>query len=101
MNILGNKQPEDKDIGMLVCMPVADGARPVYGSVRANCYECKMHVWVSVSGQNALSERKELRSFCMICAGKKMENATEKIKPEIVPGAIEELRRHFMKIDEN
>lgn len=101
MNILGNKSSENEDIGMLVCMPVADGTRPVYGSVRADCYECKMPVWVSVSGQNALRERKELRPFCMKCAGKKMENTTEEIKPEIVPGAIEELRRHFLKIDEN
>ncbi len=100
MDILGNK-PTDDDVDMLVCVPVAGGSRPVYGSVRADCFECKSPVWVSVSGQKALRDRKDLRPFCMNYAAKNMENTDEEIKAEIVPGAIDELRRHFMKIDEN
>jgi hypothetical protein len=101
MDILGNKPPEDEEIDMLVCIPVAGGTRPVYGSIRAVCHQCKTAVWVSVSGQNVLRDRKDLRPFCMSCAAKEMKNATEEVKAEIVPGGIEELRRHFMKIDEN
>ena len=100
MDILGNKTP-DEDIDMLVCVPVAGSSRPVYGSVRANCHECKSPVWVSVSGQKALRDRKDLRPFCMNCAAKNMEDSDEEIKAEIVPGAFDELRRHFLKIDEN
>lgn len=101
MDILGNKLSEEDEIDMLVCVPVSDGTRPVYGSIRAVCHQCKNAVWVSVSGQNVLRERKDLRPFCMQCAAKEMENTTEEIKAEIVPGGIEELRRHFLKIDEN
>ncbi|HMS41240.1 MAG TPA: hypothetical protein PKE69_13505 [Pyrinomonadaceae bacterium] len=101
MDILGNKPPEDEDIDMLVCVPVAGGARPVYGSIRAACHQCKSAVWVSVSGQNVLQTRKDLRPFCMDCATKEMETTDEEIKAEIVPGGIEELKRHFLKIDEN
>lgn len=101
MDILGNKPLEDEDFDMLVCVPVAGGARPVYGSIRADCHQCKTAVWVSVSGQNVLRTRKDLIPYCMECAAKEMDATDEEIKAEIVPGGIEELRRHFMKIDEN
>ena len=100
MNILGNKS-EEEDIDMLVCVPAGGSHNPVYGSVRADCYECKTPVWVSVSGQKALRERKTLRPFCMNCAHKNIQNAEEKPTAEIVPGAIDELKRHFLKINNN
>ena len=100
MNILGN-QPEEAELDMLVCVPAGGSQRPVYGSLRADCHECKTPVWVSVSGQKALRERKNLTLFCMNCAAKHLADADEKTTAEIVPGAFEELRRHFLKIDEN
>jgi len=101
MNILGNKPESDDDEDMLVCAPVSSSPRPVYGSVRADCGECKSPVWVSVSGQKAMRERGNLRPFCINCASRKIGESDEKPTAEIVPGAIEELRRHFLKINEN
>jgi hypothetical protein len=91
----------EEDVGMLVCARIANFGRPVYGSLRANCRECKSKVWVSVSGQKAMSENKNLKPFCIECAAEKMRNSDEEINASIVPGAVEELKRHFGKIEEN
>ena len=92
---------DEEDIDMLVCTRTAGTPRPVYGSVRADCAECKSPVWVSQSGQKALKERKNLRPFCIECAQAKMLASDEEIKSEIVPGAIDELKRHFLKVNNN
>ena len=86
---------------MLVCTQVAASPRPVYGSIRANCAECAAPVWVSVSGQKAINENENLTPYCIECAKAKVENSQEKVESKIVPGAIDELRRHFLKIGEN
>jgi hypothetical protein len=98
-----NLESEDTeiDVDILVCTSTGGSARPTYGSVRAECGECKSSVWVSVSGQKAMRERKTLRPFCMSCASEKINESGEKPKAEIVPGAIDELIRHFLKINEN
>ena len=92
---------ENEDIDMLVCTRTVNTLRPVYGSIRANCAECKSPVWVSQSGQKALQERKTLQPFCIECAKIKAGETEEKINAEIVPGAIDELKRHFLKVNEN
>lgn len=93
---------EEEDIDMLVCMRVAGFGRPVYGSVRGECRECKSPVWISVSGQKALRERDDLIPYCLECATVEMEKSgEEEIEASIVPGAIDELKRHFSKIEEN
>jgi len=94
--IIGGEEPE-----MLVCARTAGMPRPVYGSLRAGCIYCKSPVWVSVSGQTAMRGNKNLKPACIECATEKMKNSDEEIKASIVPGAIEELRRYFMKVDEN
>lgn len=95
-DILGGEEPD-----MLVCARTAGMPRPVYGSLRADCMFCSAPVWVSVSGQKAMREKKNLKPACIECAAEKMKDSDEEIKAEIVPGAIEELRRYFLKIDEN
>ena len=95
-DILGGEEPD-----MLVCARTTGIQRPVYGSLRGNCLFCSAPVWVSVSGQKTMQERKNLKPACIECAAEKMKNSDETIKAEIVPGAIEELRRYFMKIEEN
>ena len=92
---------QNEDINMLVCGQVTGSARPVYGSIRANCAECSTPVWVSVSGQKAMSENENLTPYCIECARAKVENTEEKVESKIVTGAIDELRRHFMKVGEN
>lgn len=92
---------ENEDIDMLVCTRAADAARPVYGSVRANCAECESPLWISQSGQKAMLKRKTLTPFCIQCAQIKMRESEEIVKSEIVPGAIDELKRHFLKVNEN
>lgn len=91
----------NEDINMLVCARTQSSPRPVYGSIRADCQECKSSVWVSVSGQKAIAENKTLKPYCIECAAVKVKDSEEEVKAEIVPGAIDELRRYFMKIDEN
>ena len=88
-DILGNDEKQ-----MLVCLRV-NRIEPVYGSVRAVCDECKAAIWVSVSGQKALQSGRKLIPFCMECASAQIENSDEEVKGEIVPGAIEEMLRHF------
>jgi hypothetical protein len=95
------KLMENEDIDMLVCTRTANTARPVYGSIRANCTECKSPVWVSQSGQKALRNRESLQPYCIECAQQKIKETDEEIKAEIVPGAIDELKRYFLKIEEN
>lgn len=92
---------ENEDIDMLVCTRTENTTQPVYGSVRTNCAECESPVWVSQSGQKAMRERETLKPFCIQCAQTKMLETDEKIKAEIVPGAIDELKRHFLKVNEN
>ena len=91
---------KDDDIDILICAKTAGMSRPVYGSVRADCLECKSPVWVSASGQKAMKGNKNLKPCCIECANEKMKDSDD-IKASIVPGAIEELRRHFLKINEN
>ena len=95
--ILGGEEEPD----MLVCAGTAGMPRPVYGSLRANCMFCRAPVWVSVSGQAAMKGKKNLKPACIECAAEKMKNSDEEIKAEIVPGAIEELRRYFLKVNDN
>lgn len=92
---------ENEDIDMLVCTRTTDAVHPVYGSIRANCTECKSAVWVSQSGQKAMRERETLKPYCIQCAQIKMLESDEEVEAEIVPGAIDELKRHFLKVDEN
>ena len=98
-----NLESEDTgtDVDILVCTSAGGLSRPIYGSVRAECGACKSPVWVSVSGQKVMRERKTLRPFCMSCASEKINESGEQPKAEIVPGAIDELIRHFLKINEN
>lgn len=90
---------EDETV-ILVCAKTARMPRPVYGSVRADCLECKSPVWVSASGQKAMKGNKNLKPCCMECANEKMKDDDD-IKASIVPGAIEELKSYFLKIEEN
>ena len=92
---------ENEDIDMLVCTRTENTLRPVYGSIRANCAGCKSPVWVSQSGQKALKKRENLQPYCIECAQQKIKETDEEIKAEIVPGAIDELKRYFLKVDEN
>lgn len=92
---------QNEDINMLVCARVAASPRPVYGSIRANCLECAAPAWVSVSGQKAMKNDENLKPFCIECAKIKVENSEEKVESKIVPGAIDELKRHILKIGEN
>ena len=95
-DILGNDEDEKQ---MLVCMRVSQ-IKPVYGSIRTDCAECKTAVWVQLSAQKALKAGRKLIPYCMECAKKEMEGE-EDIKAEIIPGAIEELLRHFTNIGNN
>lgn len=101
MDVLGNKHDEDEDIDMLVCARTANSPRPVYGSIRANCMECKSPIWVSLSGQKAMQKSSSLKPYCMECAAVKMEESDEEIKASIVPGAIEELKKYLMNVENN
>lgn len=94
--ILGEEEPD-----MLVCARTEGMPRPVYGSLRGGCMFCKAPVWVSLSGQKAMRGNKNLKPACIECAAERMENSDEEIKASIVQGAIEELRRYFMKVGEN
>jgi len=94
--ILGEEEPD-----MLVCARTSGMPRPVSGSFRAHCMFCKSPVWVSVSGQTAMRGNLNLKPACIECASDKMKNSDEEIKTSVVPGAIEELRRYFLKIEEN
>lgn len=91
----------EEDINMLVCARTSGSPRPVYGSIRANCAECQSPVWVSVSGQKAMKKDGNLKPFCIECAKEKVESADEKVKAEIVPGAIDELKRYFLNVENN
>lgn len=90
----------EENLDMLVCTKTS-ASRPIYGSVRAACANCDAPVWVSQSGQKALKERETLKIFCVECAQSKVQNTDEEIKAEIVPGAIDEIKRILMKIEEN
>lgn len=92
---------ESEDLNILVCTRTSNAPRPVYGSVRANCAECETPVWVSQSGQKAIKERGNLQPFCIECAKIKMNETDQEIKSEIVPGAIDELKRFLLKVEEN
>lgn len=92
---------EEEEPTMLVCARTAGMPRPVYGSLRGNCMYCQSPVWVSQSGQKAMKGNANLKPACIECAAAEMENSDEEVQAEIVPGAIEELRRYFLKIDEN
>lgn len=94
--ILGEEEPD-----MLVCARTTGMPRPVYGSLRGNCLFCQSPVWVSLSGQKAMHGSKNLKPACIECAAARMKNSDEAIKASIVPGAIEELRRYFLKVEEN
>lgn len=100
MDVLGNKH-DDEDIDMLVCARTANSPRPVYGSIRATCLECKSPIWVSLSGQKAMKKAGNLKPYCMECAAVKMEESDEEIKASIVPGAIEELKKYLLNIENN
>ena len=91
----------EEDINMLVCARTSGSPRPVYGSIRANCTECQSPVWVSVSGQKSMKKDDNLKPFCIECAKEKVESAEEKVKAEIVPGAIDELKRYFLNVENN
>ncbi|CAN5434198.1 hypothetical protein BH20ACI1_BH20ACI1_30480 [soil metagenome] len=94
------KEENDDEIDILVCAKTEGMPRPVYGSIRADCLECKSPVWVSASGQKAMNGNKNLKPCCIECAGEKMKDEDE-IKASIVPGAIDELKRYFMNIENN
>ncbi|MEO8072174.1 MAG: hypothetical protein ABI686_02900 [Acidobacteriota bacterium] len=94
------KEENDDEIDILVCAKTEGMSRPVYGSIRADCLKCESPVWVSASGQNAMSGNKNLKPCCIECAGEKMKDEDE-IKASIVPGAIDELKRYFMKVEDN
>jgi len=93
-------EKKEDEIDILVCARTTGMPRPVYGSVRADCLECKSPVWVSASGQKAMAGNKNLKPCCMECAHEKMKDDDD-VKASIVPGAIDELRRHFLKIEDN
>ncbi len=93
-------EKKDDEIDILICARTAGMPRPVYGSVRADCLECKLPVWVSASGQKAMKGNKNLKPCCIECAHEKMKDDDD-IKASIVPGAIDELKRHFMRIEDN
>ena len=92
---------ENEDVDILVCTLTTTAQQPVYGSLRANCAGCGLPVWVSQSGQKAMKDRKGLTPFCIKCAQLKISESDEKPTAEIVPGAIDELKRYFLKINEN
>ncbi len=94
------KEENDDEIDILVCAKTEGMSRPVYGSIRADCLKCESPVWVSASGQKAMSGNKNLKPCCIECAGEKMKGEDE-IKASIVPGAIDELKRYFMKVEDN
>lgn len=91
----------EPEVNMLVCSCTEKSPHPVYGSVRARCDECGASVWVSLSGQKALGSDETLTPFCVECAKEKVADAGDRVKAEIVPGAIDELKRHFLKVREN
>lgn len=91
---------EDQDEGILICIE-ATGKRPViYGSILAACNNCQRSVWVSLSGQKAIRENSALKPVCPKCGFENMSK-DERSKAQIVPGAVDELKRHFAKIREN
>jgi hypothetical protein len=92
---------EEEDYDILVCARSDGFGRPVYGSLRGHCTNCKSPVWISLSGQKAMRENANLKAFCIECATKKMKESGEDVKASIVPGAIDELKRYFGKIEEN
>ena len=93
---------DEKDYDVLVCAPVGNFGRPIYGSLRGNCLDCNVAVWISVSGQKAMRENANLKVFCMECTSQRMEAETgEEIKISAVPGALEEIKGYFGKIGEN
>ncbi len=91
---------KDEETDILICAKTAGMPRPVYGSVRADCLICKSPVWVSASGQKAMKGSKNLKPSCIECTREKMKDEKD-IKASIVPGAIAELKRYLLKIEEN
>lgn len=89
----------DNGEGILICVPV-EGTPPIYGSIHAVCTGCETPIWVSVSGQKAIGAGNQLKPFCLACAFERMKDETD-LKPQIVPGAIDELKRHFGKVQNN
>ena len=91
---------EAEEPQLLMCVKVAQ-MRALYGSTRADCAKCRTAVWVSVSGQAAIKENPKLQICCMECATKEMQQSGEDMKFSVVPGAIEEMIRHFRKTGQN
>ena len=98
LNILGDKPDDEEQILMCVRVEQLTG---LYGSVRAECVRCRHAVWVSMSGQTAVKQNPKLQILCAECATKKMQNSLEENKFQVVPGAIEEMIRHFRKTGQN
>ncbi len=92
----------EQEMDVLVCACIEGFGRPIYGSLRGNCPDCRQAVWISVAGQKAMRGNKNLKPFCMECAFVRMEASDdEEITVSAVPGAIEELKGYFGKIGDN
>lgn len=91
---------EIQETDILICAKTEEMTRPVYGSLRADCLECRSPVWVSASGQKAMKENVNLKPCCIECAGERMKNE-KNIQASIAPGAIDELKRYFLKVGDN
>jgi hypothetical protein len=93
------KEEIEDETSILICVRVSE-MPPVFGSVKAKCEDCKLPVWVSVSGQKAIAKDKTLKPFCMECAFAKMKDDDD-LKASIVPGAIDELKQNLGKVRNN
>jgi hypothetical protein len=77
------------DEPVIACAPTT--GRCTVGSVIVNCLDCGIDVWLSVSGQNYLTEYPKAHILCVACALKRAEQ--EGVKEfNVVPGAVQELR---------
>lgn len=98
---------EEKDDKYIVCLTVQMGLwnpRAVAeGSVEKQCGGCGVAVWLSKSGQKMLKDTPDAQLRCEPCIRKMAQAATEEVKVQEVPGAIEEaldnIRRQQEKKD--
>lgn len=72
----------------LVCARVVDLKHSTPGSIQTACVRCGAAVWVSRSGQQALSQR-EHAVMCIQCAGRAAGD--KQVEVQLAPGALEEL----------
>lgn len=76
---------------ILVCMPVAAMLHPIAGARSVPCADCRDLVWIAPSSVTVMDRA---TAICMGCAIARFRKSDDGLDVAILPGAIDELRRH-------